>query len=246
MSALLPTLLFAAMMPMQVAPAATPQTVDLTWRPKAGTTQVYRLGTVMQMDFQGQQTEITFGARVTSKVTKIENGEVFIESLTDEMKLNFGGQEMDPAAMGPAGEAPRPVIQVRKLDGSFVRQEGEGGMPSNPRVDRFNNLRPPTSAELGKEYFVDMPGDKAKNLVPARAKFTVTKLENVAGARAWRIEVVFAEMEGNAPLSAMGTMWLEEGTGELVKMSMDLSNVQWVEMMPPSNARFTMERVPAR
>jgi hypothetical protein len=113
-------------------------------------------------------------------------------------------------------------------------------------VDRFNSLRPPTIAELGKEYFVDMPGDKAKNLVPARAKFTVTKLENVAGARAWRIEVVFAEMEGNTPLSAMGTMWLEEGTGELVKMSMDLSNVQWVEMMPPSNARFTMERIPSK
>lgn len=246
MSALLPTLLFAALMPLQAAPVTPAQTVDLSWRPKAGSSHVFRLSTVMQMDFQGQQTEVSFGARLTNKVTKIENGEVFIESLTDEMKLNFGGQEMDPSAMGPAGEAPRPVLQVRKLDGSMVRQEGEGGMPSNPRLDRFNNLRPPTSAELGKEYFVEMPGDKAKNLVPARAKYTVSKLENVSGARAWRVDVVFAEMEGNTPLSAMGTMWIEEGTGELVKISMDLSNVQWVEMMPPSNARFTLERIPAR
>ena len=233
------TLLTIAVAGAAVASVAQQQTAyTIAWKPVLGE-QKYKI----VMDSDGGQMKLAMQLTILDKIVKIEDGKVTSESKTQDFHLWLGEEEMKlPEGQGP-GDAV--VTTVRSLKGGLVEQKGaKEGQQEPPRVRRLQEFNyPEKPVELEGSWFKDFAEDKAAKMPPARAKYTLTAIEDVNKVSCYKIDYAFSELEGEKPMGALGTFWLERSTGNLVKLTTVMNDVSFAPMMPPMNMKVSMTRV---
>lgn len=218
---------------------ATAQTYDLKWKPTVGQSLNYKLTTVMKMDMGAGLSEFVVSFVSTSKTTKIENGEVVQEGGMKDFSMMMDGQDM--SSFGAPGGDTKSSITM-KLDGTLLKIESDAPQPGQGlRLQRMTSFRyPQEEIAVGHEWTVDHKAIKEEDAPIAKSKFVFEGLEKKEGIDCYKIKLIFSEMEGDVPFGAMGTMWLNQKDRSLVAMEGEYQNVKFADMMPPTNAKFTM------
>ncbi len=233
------TLLTIAVAGAAVASVAQQQTAyTIAWKPVLGE-QKYKIA----MDSDGGQMKLAMQLTILDKIVKIEDGKVTSESKTQDFHLWLGEEEMKlPEGQGP-GDAV--VTTVRSLKGGLVEQKGaKEGQQEPPRVRRLQEFNyPEKPVELEGSWFKDFAEDKAAKLPAARAKYTLTAIEDMNKVSCYKIDYAFSELDGEKPMGALGTFWLERSTGNLVKLTTVMNDVSFAPMMPAMNMKVSMTRV---
>lgn len=244
-----------ALLLLPLLAALAPQdTADLSWKPKVGEKLEYAFKIDSSFDAGGQSMAIQVGFDLTSTVTKIDEDVVTLEDKMSNMTFTMNGQKMDGMMGGPGADA-EPPVTVRnmrlsgKIDSVEVKGGGSGPMDAmgSARMQALNVfMRPAGPIEIGKEWFAEVKGDKAAGTEDVKARFKVLGSETIGQRNAWKIETVVSEMAGERPMGAIGTLWVEKATGNMVKMEQTIENVSFAPQMPPIAAKVTINRKPAR
>lgn len=231
-------------MGVAMATQAQDGAVDLSWKPAVGYAATFRMVSNMSMDVgQGQPMDMAVTVVVTSKVTKVEDGKVTVEGGVKDFKMNMNGQDMDgpPGGESPAGQT---NTQVFSMDGTLVDPGKEQPMSGGERVRRLSVLyRPTAPVKMGDSWTKEVPADKEKKVPSGKYKYTLEATETVDGTACYKIKYVYSEMEGATPFGAIGTMWIDTANRNLVKMEAEYQNIQYVEMMPPTNAKVSLTKI---
>ncbi|MCB0825735.1 MAG: hypothetical protein KDC26_06060 [Armatimonadetes bacterium] len=224
------------------------ESVELKFQSKVGDSQIYQMTSVTPMDMGGQSMEITFSARLTSKVLEVTEETYTVEATTDNMTLKIGDQPMPMGGGGGAPDVPEKTVVKRQFDaktGLWVKDLTENlAMGSSPRIEQLSAFAYPGKAiKVGGEWFHDFPANKKEEIPVAKAKFTIVGSEMVGKWDCWKISHVYSEMEGNIPFGAIGTIWLDKKDHSMVKYVGEYQNVKFVDMMPPANSKVTLTRI---
>ncbi|MDI9641371.1 hypothetical protein QPK87_06840 [Kamptonema cortianum] len=219
--------------------------VEIKWSPKVGETVNHQMNIAMSMDAGGTPMDINVSFVTVSKILSIDGDTVKTEDGMKDFKMMFNGQ--DAGDMGPDASAMnQKVITTRKLSGKVVSIEGGmSEMSGGPRVQQMNTFEyPSVPVKVGDSWMLDFPKDASKGLpLAAKAKFTYEGDEKIGKYDTWKIAFVYSEMDDPRGYGNMGTTWLDKSTGKLVKLVGEYQNVSFNEMMPPSNAKITINIV---
>lgn len=228
----------AAMVSVAINPNITDDVYDVSWKPVVGQAKTYKIVTSMVMDF-GQRMDIVVNLTSASKVTKVEDGKVTTEGTVKEFKLTMDGQDAgDMAGESPEGKT---STTVHTLDGMLVSMSDQPEQSGGLRVQRMSAfLYPKAKVKVGEDWTKEFPAVAAENCPAGKAKFTLEALENKDGVDCFKIKYAYSEMEGDAPFGAIGTVWIDQKDGTPVRAEAEYQNVKFVEMMPPTNAKFVM------
>ena len=224
------------------------ESVELKFQSKVGDTHVYRMTSITPMDMGGQAMEISFGARMTSKILEVTEETYTVEATTDNLDLKIGGQPMPMGGATGGPEMPERTVVQRQYSaktGLWVKDLTENlAMGSSPRIEQLSAFAYPGKAvKIGGEWFHDFPANKKEEIPVAKAKFTIIGSEMVGKWDCWKISHVYSEMEGNVPFGAIGTVWMDKKDHSLVKYVGEYQNVKFVDMMPPANSKVSLTRI---
>ena len=217
------------------------QEVKLAWVPQVGTTYAWNMTVSMNIDAGGQDMAMEISMLNKNKTVKVENGLVTFESSMADMKMTMNGEAFTPP--GSEGQAPEAVTTVYKLDGTFVSRKGGGEMASSVRAEQMNAFIYPSHAvKINEPWFKEFPADKENKIPVAKARYTLLGEEMVGKYRTWKIEKVYAELDDPQGFSSMGTVWLDQTDGSMVKYEGEFTNVKFVDMMPPTSGKVKISR----
>ncbi len=225
---------------LAVALAQTPQEVAFAWQPKVGTTQTYKMTIAMTMDQGGQAIDLLINMKNTNKVTKVDKETATTDATSSDFSISMNGQDL--GAPPDDGTMSQVVTTVFALNG-VIKSRTEAG-PSSPglRVQQMNTFIYPGKATIDKPWDYDFKGDTEKKLPVAKARFKILGEERIGKYDCYKVEHIYAEDQPGG-FSMMGTAWMDKTDGNLVKADYQYQNVQFVDMMPPANAKVTLERV---
>lgn len=215
--------------------AAGLQGANLTWKPKVGTVNKYKITTRAQI--MGQ--EMNFAATLTSKVLEVTGEKVVVEETQSEISLKVGDQDF--SSMVPASMK---STNTMKLDGTIIdrKSEMEGG--DNPRMEAAMEARLPNKVvEKGGTWSFERAANAEKKVPASKTTYTYVDDEKVGKFDTWKITFVFKETEGSAPMEVTGTMWVDQATGDPVKATYKMKNVEFQEGTGTTDAEAEMTRI---
>ncbi|MBI5707828.1 MAG: hypothetical protein HZC36_12660 [Armatimonadetes bacterium] len=198
--------------------SASVDSVKIAWAPKVGGVTKHRVD--IAPDVPGM--EIKIAIEVSGKCLKVENGEITMEESILSTKMSFNGQEMDPPAeLGSQGKQ----VIVYAANGEV--KKGPETQPM-PRIDESNKFIFPTAElNVGDTWKRSGKGDEKKGTVDSTTTFTYEGAEKVGKWDCHKIRVAFRELVGQRPMANSGYVWVEVGTGELVKAEYTAVDVEF-------------------
>ncbi len=225
---------------MLVASACLAQdAVKIEWKPKAGMTSKLKLATTFKSDFgQGVQ-DVKFSATITNKVIEVKpSGDTVLEEKTSDVSLMLGEQDM--SAMVPSETA----TLTLKPNGKVVEKKSDQpDEMKNARLDNVNEFVYPDKALKVNETWVNkFSADKDKGTRAALATYTYLGMEKVGTADCYKVKYVYKETEGDAPMSAEGTMWLRVDGAGAQKADYTIKNVTFGPSQP-TEAKVNLSRI---
>lgn len=188
--------------------SASVDSVKIVWAPKVGAVTKHRVD--IAPDVPGM--EIKIAIEVSSKVLKVEAGEITVEESVLSTKMSFNGQEMDPPAeLGSQGKQ----VIVYATNGEVKKGPETEQMP---RIEESNKFVFPTAAlNVGDTWKRSGKGDDKKGTVDSTTTYTYEGPEKVGKWDCHKIRVAFKELVGERPMANSGYVWVEAATGDLVK-----------------------------
>ncbi|MBS1709657.1 MAG: hypothetical protein JSS65_13170 [Armatimonadetes bacterium] len=222
---------------------------DFTWKPKVGQVRKYKLNVAMNTEIGGQALDIKVSMVNVGKVTKIDGEKLTLEAHVEDFKLNFNGNETEPPTDGANNPAAVKAIIVQNLKtGETISRETEGGESPVQQSQRVENIsvfwRPTGKVKVGESWTKELKKDDKKQTPAALSKYTVVGEEEAEGHKCWKVTFAFSEIGIDKPFGATGTYWIDQAEGSPVRMTADYENVQFNEMMPPTNAKVSMVLLP--
>lgn len=215
---------------------ATFQGTTIAWKPKVGEVTKYKLTTTSNI----QGNEMSFAAILTSKVLEIKaDGTIIVEEKQSDINVRFG--EQDFSSMMPPSVTSTATM---KADGEVVERKSEIEEGANPRMEAAMEFRyPGKPLEKGGTWTVSRLADSAKKIPASDVTYTYVDDEKVGKFDTWKITFSFKEKDGSAPMSADGTIWLNQSNGEPVKGTFKMKNVEFQEGMGVSDAAAEVNRI---
>lgn len=222
---------------LAVAAYAAQDTFNLSWKPKVGDSLKYKVDIKASMDMGGAMGDINVGMIQTSKVTKIEEGKVVVDSSMGSMTLVVNGEDMSQMM----GDQNMSMTSVYNLQGELLSIKGETGMEgAHARMENaYSMTYPNKEVKVGDTWTRTIKGN-AEGAVDATATFTVDGIETIGTDRCVRIKGDFKETTGASPMTCKSTVLIREKDGTAVKGTYVMTNVEFQPGMPPTAATATM------
>lgn len=203
---------------------------DISWKPKVGDTAKYKLEVIPEAPF-----EIKITMDLATKVAKIEEGKITVESTTTNMKMTMNGQEqpMDQAS-GPQTQ----VFDARHETLSInVDQENMARMS-----DSLSFVFPDKPVSVGDSWKRVKKASKELKTMDSEATYTYDGDETIGKWKCYRIKFDYKETSGEHPLSNSGTDWISMDDGSIVKSVTKAMNFEYSPGMF-GNSASTMTRI---
>lgn len=196
---------------------------------KEGETYKYKI--TMELDFGGQNVLAT--TTITNKVLKVEeDGNIQIESASDQMVIKFGDMEM-PQPAPPATKA------TYKPNGSVVKMEG--GDSAMQQMSAWQISFPDKPVKIGDKWsgtFKNPTGE-------IKIDYEFVAVEKVGETEALKIKTTSrlgTGKEGEESTSD-GFIWIDPKTGMALKMETKFKGMQAEGAPMPMNGTLKMELV---
>lgn len=191
------------------------------------------------------QGTFSFGVNlvIANKVKEVDDASVVYESITESIKILINGNEFEPPGVE---DAQKPVTFRLSRQGELLDRtiQGQEGMATPLRFENMIRFTYPTGPiKVGDTWTREIAGDKAKQIVPARAKFTFEGAEVLNGVQTLRVGAAYSELEGAKPMGMVGTVWFDAANGAIVYAKATMNDVSLNQMMPPANMTFEMRRL---
>jgi len=197
------------------AHALAPAPADIVWKPKAGDTAKYKLEIVPEAPF-----DMKIVMEITSKVAKVEQGKITVESTTSSPKMYIDGQEQ--------------TIPQNPVSETHVYDANHETLSTNLTTDAAARMSDATALILpGKPV---SPGDtwkrtrkasKELRTMDSETVYTYDGDETVGKWKCFRIKFSFKETSGEHILTNSGTAWISVDDGSLVKSEMKTVNYEY-------------------
>lgn len=209
------------------------QGITLDRQPKIGETSKLRI--TLEIDMQGNAA--TYSVLQTEKVIAVEpNGSYTVESKQTEARVKYGDQT-NAIPDAPARTA------IYKASGEPLSGKSEPLSSEAMRMARMNAfVSPGREIKLGDSWIHEYAGDPLKGEVSAKAEYKAETKETVGGHATIVIRFSYRETSGDKAAASAGKMWIEAGTGSLIKLESDLTNAPLAGAPRPLNARITILR----
>ena len=222
---------------LAVAAYAAQDTFNLSWKPKVGDALKYKIDIKASMDMGGMMGDLNVGMVQTTKVTKIEEGKVVMDSTMGSMTLVVNGEDMSQMM----GDQNMSMTSTYNLAGELLSIKSETDMGGNHvRMENaYSMTYPNKDVKVGDKWTRTIKGN-AEGAVDATATFTVDGFETVGTERCVRIKGDFKETVGSAPMTCKSTVLIREKDGAAVKGTYVMTNVEFQPGMPPTAATATM------
>jgi len=188
------------------------------------------------VDFAGQSATITF--TTVDKVTNVaQNGDISTESKQENMKINFGGQEMAPEDQ-PAR------VTVTKPSGEIVTISGDGIDGTAYRFSNMSGIRAPQAAvKIGEKWSYEVKADGKTGSVAAKCDCEALAIEKVGDLESVKVKWSYKETEGAEPAGSEGTAWISTKDGSVVKAFGKFTKAPIPGAPGPVDMSFTMDRI---
>jgi flagellar basal body L-ring protein FlgH len=184
-------------------------------------------------NFEGSYTGL-----LTEKVTKIdENGNIWIEGVSSDGKVTFGGNEIPINDVTAVTTVYKPTGEVVEVKASGQSQGNEG------RVAAMQTLYiPDKPVKVGDTWETEIKPDAKLGTVALKGAFKVEAAEKVDNYDTFRIKASVKETSGDTPWTSDSTVWLNTKDGSLVKASGTWKNAPLGPAGAITDATFTMTR----
>lgn len=188
--------------------------VSIARTPKVGDTVMYTVK--MDLDYGVGKANLT--GKVEEQVTKVEaNGDYTIESKYTQTIVKAGATENDLTHDAD--------VSVYKANGAFLKLLGTKVEPSMVRLANLVALvLPAKPVKIGDTWSYDIAADPATGAVAAKVDYKMTAREKVGAFDCVAVLAKFRELSGDKPQTCDETVWLEVGTGLLVKREAVIKN----------------------
>lgn len=207
----------------------------IVWQPKAGSVAVYNMNVNAEGDFGQGPMKIEVSMKVTNKIDTVTEKEVTVSSKTTDMKIKLDGNEM------PGGGEEETGSSTFSLDGELISTKSDSGM-GNIRLEQMSTfLYPDRAVKPGETWTRTVKGDKGGK-VNATATYTYQGTEKVGNWDCFKVTYDYKETQGEKPSTAKGTIWIDQATGDAVKLEATLKDVVFQDGLPPMNATIKMMR----
>lgn len=214
----------------------------LAWNPQEGAKMTYSIEMSANIDFGQGPSDLQTNLTLESLIKEVKEDTVTVQGSIKKFELLLGGQDMSD--MMPGGEEMTgPVTRVFTKRGALVSSSASS-LFDNPRFDQVRVFAYPEGpVKVGESWTNEFKGDKDKKVPPSRGKFTLDGIEKVGEKNAYRVKIAFSELEGEKPMGALGTAWVDQSTGDLVKMDADINDASFAEGMPPMNFKMKVRQL---
>lgn len=222
---------------LAVAAYAAQDTFNLSWKPKVGDALKYKIDIKASMDMGGMMGDLNVGMVQTTKVTKIEDGKVVMDSTMGSMTLVVNGEDMSQMM----GDQNMSMTSTYNLMGELLSVKSESDMGGNhTRMENaYSMTYPNKEVKVGEKWTRTIKGN-ADGAVDATATFTVDGIETVGADRCVRIKGEFKETTGANPMTCKSTVLIREKDGAAVRGTYVMTNVEFQPGLPPTAATATM------
>jgi len=222
---------------LAVAAYAAQDTFNLSWKPKVGDSLKYKIDIKASMDMGGMMGDLNVGMVQTTKISKIEDGKVVMDSSMGNMTLIVNGEDMSQMM----GDQNMSMTSTYNLAGELLSVKSDMGMGANQtRMENaYSMTYPNKDVKVGEKWSRVIKGN-AEGAVDATATFTVDGFETVGTERCVRIKGDFKETVGSAPMTCKSTVLIREKDGAAVKGTYVMTNVEFQPGMPPTAATATV------
>lgn len=216
-------------------PAIAGQGAKISWTPKEGTTSKYGMDVDAEGDFGQGPMKIHVSMKLQQTVKKVSDKEIVVEGKMTDMKISMDGNEF------PAPTNEEVTTNTYAPNGELLSTKSSSGS-GNRRMEQMQTfLYPDKTVNKGDTWSREIKGEKG-GAVPATAKYTYVDNEKVAKWDCYKIDFTYTETKGDKPMSSKGSIWLDQATGETVKLTVTMKDVVFEESMPPMNATAKMMR----
>lgn len=215
-----------------VAGSSASGDVALRLTAKQGDTRKYKL--TAEVKFEGQDLSVT-GA-VTEKVLRVDDaGMVTVQVFATNTQAKAGGQAV-PVQDSPA------MTQIYRPDGSLSELRGENASQTSYRLETLTSVKLPTFAlAVDKTWTWDIAPNTKLGIAKSSIVYKVVGEETVAGIPTWKISRSIKELDGDAPATDDGTVWVSKADGFRVKQIDIWKNAPVPNAPSAVDGTFTLE-----
>lgn len=186
---------------------------------------------VLKLNATTEMGDIAVTANATLTVKKVyDNGDADIESTTSNMKLNFGGNEIEPPSM------PEPITTKYNKYGLALTKAGSRGVS----LGRFGSYFGEKELKVGETFTFDNADEKNPKIHTKGS----AKLVSVEGGKATLAVVIDNYTEGNEqPMHLDGKVVVDAATSKMLHFEGNATNIPAEGNGPAiSKADFKMDR----
>ena len=135
---------------LAVAAYAAQDTFNLSWKPKVGDALKYKIDIKASMDMGGMMGDLNVGMVQTTKVTKIEDGKVVMDSTMGSMTLVVNGEDMSQMM----GDQNMSMTSTYNLMGELLSVKSESDMGGNhTRMENaYSMTYPNKEVKVGEKW----------------------------------------------------------------------------------------------
>lgn len=183
----------------------------------------------------------TYSSTLTEKIVEVgENGQYSVEKSQSDYKVEIFGEEGNVAD----SDMPKPVFTYTPT-GELVSVKGELQTADVYRMAQMETIHLPNK-EVKKDdvWTYEVPADVPHGVVKAKADYKVTGEEKIGEFETWVVSIDYAELEGNAPATLTGNVWLSKKDASVVKLETSWNNAPVPGSQAPVGGSTKIERKP--
>lgn len=196
---------------------AAPQQYELRFKPTNGTKTLYSL----TFNIDGLAQETIYSALLTNEIVEVqEDGSYLTVSYQTEQRMTVGGEDVESVA-----ETITAVTTYDRL-GRPTAIGGDEATADSFRVANLTSFLSPSSpVSVGELWTVSIPADALHGTRDVRHDYKLVGFEKVGDRDAAMVDVSAAETGDDLPASTKGRVWIDAGTGEVLKYEVTVKNM---------------------
>jgi hypothetical protein len=221
---------------------AAQDTHKVAWNPAKGAKTKFQVEMASQLDIGQGPMALLATLVIENEIKDVSDEKITILSATTSHNLTLDQQDVTEMWPGQDGISV-PINRTFDKHGVLLTSDSKSPL-DNPRFEQLRVLPfPEGPVKVGDTWTREYKGDKEKGVPPSRGKFTLDGVEDLDGKAAFRIKFAYSELEGEKPMGALGTSWIDQTTGEMIKTDSDINDAQFAEEMPPMNFKMKVRRL---
>jgi len=193
--------------------------VTIAWKPKEGA--VYKFTVKFMANVAGQDFAFTSDNAETIKSVKPDHT-VVLEDKATNIVVMVAGNKVD----SPGTPDSQTDTVTESGDGHVLDRKSDAAQKM-PRLDSLSQfIYPSKPVNVGDTWTLLGKGDKAAGTVDYEVDYTYRGTDTQDGISSYKIDVAMKETAGANPMTGAGTVWIDTDTGELVKISAKIKNIE--------------------